>query len=242
LTTTKFAMLGPSTRAGADVDYSFFQIGIDRPVVGRDANFGNISAAFGPFAIEAGLVSPSDGMVTVTIHNTNTDRPIYSTPEVRNGRPVSHGDLHIDGVPGTGPPIRLDFRDGTRGRTGSLLPTGHVRDTFEVRRPWRDRDVRRRHRQPGRVRRRQAFGLTGTEDPMALQNDEPMNRVESLHEAVLLRLGLAASDSEASEEVVPFVSLVGPPASCFGRSRDISLGVGRLLAEHSLRSRSPAWR
>jgi methylitaconate Delta-isomerase len=86
LTTSKFAMLGPSTRAGADVDYSFFQVGIDRPVVGRNANCGNISAAVAPFAIEAGLVSPGDGMVTVTIHNTNTDRPIYSTLEVRNGR------------------------------------------------------------------------------------------------------------------------------------------------------------
>lgn len=132
LTTTKFAMLSPSTRAGTDVDYSFSQVGIDRPVVGRDANCGNISAAVGPFAIETGLASPGDGKVTVTIHNTNTDRPIYSTLEVRNGRAVAHGDFHIDGVPGTGAPIRLDFRDCTGGRTGSLLPTGHVRDTFEV--------------------------------------------------------------------------------------------------------------
>jgi hypothetical protein len=67
---------------------------------------------------------------------------------------------------------------------------------------------------------------------MALQNDQQvMARVESLHEAVVLRLGLPASASEGSEEVVPFVSLVGPPTSCFGRSRDISLGVDRLLAE-----------
>jgi methylitaconate Delta-isomerase len=61
LTTSKFAMLSPPTKAGADVDYSFFQVGIDRPVVGRDANCGNISAAVAPFAIAAGLVSPGDG-------------------------------------------------------------------------------------------------------------------------------------------------------------------------------------
>jgi hypothetical protein len=38
-----------------------------------------------------------------------------------------------------------------------------------------------------------------------------MDQVESLHEAVAIHLGLAASLGEASREVVPFVSLVGPP-------------------------------
>jgi methylitaconate Delta-isomerase len=151
-------------------------------------------------------------MVTVTIHNTNTDRPIYSTLEVKNGRAVTHGDFHIDGVPGTGAPIRLDFRDGAGGRTGSLLPTGHVRDTFKV-------------AGLGEVEASvvdianlvvfapaETFGLTGTEDPVALENNQQvMDQVESLHEAVAIGLGLAPTPGEASKEIVPFVSLVAPP-------------------------------
>jgi 2-methylaconitate cis-trans-isomerase PrpF len=71
--------------------------------------------------------------------------------------------------PGTAAPIRLDFRDGAGGRTGKLLPTGHVRDTFKV-------------AGLGEVEASVvdianlvvfapagAFGLTGTEDPAALE-------------------------------------------------------------------------
>lgn len=212
LYTSKFAMLGPSTHPQADVDYSFFQVGVETPIIATDANCGNISSAAAPFAIEAGLVHAADGTTTVTIYNTNMDKPIYATLHVRDGKAVTHGDYHIDGVPGTAAPIQLDFRDTVGGRTGCLLPTGHVRDTFEV-------------AGLGEIEASivdianlvvfapaSAFGLTGTEDPMDLQsNQELMERTLSLHDAVAIRLGPVSTPEEAAKEVSPFVSLVAPP-------------------------------
>jgi 2-methylaconitate cis-trans-isomerase PrpF len=36
LTTSKFVVVGPPTLAGADVDYSFFQVGIDNAIIATD--------------------------------------------------------------------------------------------------------------------------------------------------------------------------------------------------------------
>src|SRR5690625_3227029 len=47
LLTSKFAIIGPPSIEGADLDYTFAQVGIDKPVVGYDINCGNISAAVG---------------------------------------------------------------------------------------------------------------------------------------------------------------------------------------------------
>ena len=46
----------PSSQPGADVDYLFAQVAIDRAFVDFGPNCGNMLSAVGPFAIEAGLV------------------------------------------------------------------------------------------------------------------------------------------------------------------------------------------
>ena len=51
---------------------------------------------------------------------------------VRDGRSVVGGDLSIDGVPGTGAPIALDYRMTAGGITGALLPTGNPRDLLDT--------------------------------------------------------------------------------------------------------------
>ncbi|HET9557710.1 MAG TPA: PrpF domain-containing protein, partial [Actinomycetota bacterium] len=42
---SKAAVIGPPTRPGADVDYTFAQVAVDRPVVDLGANCGNLSSA-----------------------------------------------------------------------------------------------------------------------------------------------------------------------------------------------------
>jgi len=211
LVTSKFALIGPSTHPDADVDYSFYQVGIDSAIVTNDLNCGNISAAVAPFAIEKGIVAPVDGEQTVTIHNTNDGTLFYVTLLVKNGAPEVSGAFSCEGVPGTGSPIRLDFRATAGGRTGKLLPTGNIVDVFDV---------------PGIgsveativdvanlivYARAESFGLVGNEDPVKIQaNTALMDAVEYLRGSVAKKLGLVSEVSEAvfKSPALPFVALV----------------------------------
>ncbi|GMA58239.1 hypothetical protein GCM10025858_27420 [Alicyclobacillus sacchari] len=78
-TTSKLAIVEVSSRDDADVDYTFGQVSIDKPYIDYRPNCGNISAAVGPFAVNAGLVEvDGDGMTQVRIYNTNTDALIVA--------------------------------------------------------------------------------------------------------------------------------------------------------------------
>ncbi|MGD9001159.1 MAG: PrpF domain-containing protein, partial [Anaerolineae bacterium] len=70
--TSKLAIIGPSTREDADVDYTFGQVSIEKSLVDYKGNCGNISSAVGPFAIDEGLVDAVEPKTTVRIHQTNT--------------------------------------------------------------------------------------------------------------------------------------------------------------------------
>ena len=84
--TSKAAIIGPSTRDDADVDYTFAQVSVTDALVDWGGNCGNISAAVGPFAIDQGLVRATGDTTTVRIHNTNTAKVIIARVPDR-GRP-----------------------------------------------------------------------------------------------------------------------------------------------------------
>ncbi|KAG8157421.1 hypothetical protein KVR01_012805 [Diaporthe batatas] len=144
---SKVCVVGCPSSAGADVadvDYTFAAVGVRNASVDFSSNCGNMSAAVGPFAVDCGMVRPVAGEceevvedVTVRIHNTNTGKIIHATFPVILGsgskepEAVAHGDFAIDGVAGTGAPVRLDFIRPAGSRTGKLLPTGGVVDTFD---------------------------------------------------------------------------------------------------------------
>ena len=54
--TSKVAIVKKSDRPDADVNYTFAQVSVDKPLVSYKGNCGNISSGVGPFAIEKGLV------------------------------------------------------------------------------------------------------------------------------------------------------------------------------------------
>ncbi|WP_295435415.1 PrpF domain-containing protein [uncultured Thiodictyon sp.] len=130
--TSKTAIIARSARPDADVDYTFGQVMINEPLVDYRINCGNISAGVGPFAIDEGLVPAVEPLTRVRIFNTNTQRVIIAEVPVKNGRAEIAGDYHIDGVPGTGARILLDFAatGGTLGK--GLLPTGQARETLTI--------------------------------------------------------------------------------------------------------------
>ena len=211
---SKICVLAPSNRPDADIDYTFAQVQIREARVDYAGNCGNMSAAVGPFAVDEGLVSVSDGEATVRIFNTNTAKIIRATFPVAGGRTRYDGALAIPGVFGTGAPIRLDFLEPGGATTGRLLPTGRVIDRLDI---------------PGLgpieaslvdaanatvfVRARD-LGLTGTELPDRLESDPALlSLLDAIRVQGSVMMGIAP-DAEAARAIrmVPFVGLVAPPA------------------------------
>ncbi|MDM0021853.1 PrpF domain-containing protein [Variovorax saccharolyticus] len=126
LLTSKCAIIGPSTRPDADIDYTFAQIGIEEPTVSYEIVCGNISSAAAVFAIEEGYVRATDPLTTVRIHNTNTNKVLRVKVQTHDGMPRVEGDSAIDGAPGSGAEVALDYSDSSGGATGKLLPTGEA--------------------------------------------------------------------------------------------------------------------
>ncbi|MCV7424507.1 PrpF protein [Mycobacterium yunnanensis] len=130
--TSKLAIISPSTRDDADVEYTFGQVQLDQSSVDYSGNCGNISSGVGPFAIDEGMVTPVAPTTTVRIHNTNTDKILVAEVPVVGGRAAVQGDAAIAGVPGTGAPITMDWKGTVGAATGSLLPTGRATDYVEL--------------------------------------------------------------------------------------------------------------
>ncbi len=129
--TSKVAIVGRSQIPGADVDYLFAQVDVNRRFVDTSPNCGNMLAGVGPFALEAGLVAAKDGVSTVRIHNVNTKKLIEARVQTPGGKVRYDGDTAIDGVPGTAAPIHLAFLDAAGAKTGALLPTGSAADIID---------------------------------------------------------------------------------------------------------------
>ena len=130
--TSKLAIIDPPSRSDADLDYTFAQISVSEPVVDYDINCGNCSAAVGAYAIDEGIVPAQEPFTTVRIHNTNTGRVLLAEVPVVNGLAAVEGDFAIDGVPGSGAAIALDYSRTAGGITGALLPTGQPRDVLHT--------------------------------------------------------------------------------------------------------------
>lgn len=129
--TSKVAVVTPSQRHDADVDYLFLQVWPDRAEVADNQNCGNLLAGIGPFALEEGLLTRAGDVTPVRIWMENTDSLAVAHVSTPEGYVEYEGSAHIDGVPGTHAPIPLEFLDIAGSTCGALLPTGHALDTIE---------------------------------------------------------------------------------------------------------------
>ena len=212
--TSKVAIVGPSARGDADVDYTFAQVSVDKPIVSYKGNCGNISSGVGPFAIEKGLVRAEDGITTVRIYNTNTDKIIAADVETKGGKVVYDGDFSIAGVPGTASPIRLKFIEptGTLGR--GLLPTGREVDVLEVPGygPVEVSIVDAAN--PLVFARAKDLGLTGRELPEEINGDEETSALlEAVRGLAAVKLGLIKDYRNSAWETpgIPKMTFVAEP-------------------------------
>lgn len=199
--TSKVAIVKKSSREDADVDYTFAQVSVDKPLVSFKGNCGNISSGVGPFAIERGLMEAKDKMTSVRIFNTNTGKVIIADVKTPNGRVEYDGDFAIAGVPGTASPIRLKFMEpsGTLGK--GLLPTGNAVDILEV--PgWGKVEVSIIDAaNPLVFVRARDLGLSGRELPDELNaSQEKLELLETVRGLAAVRLGLTEDYTRSSWE------------------------------------------
>jgi methylitaconate Delta-isomerase len=211
--TSKVAIVGPSARADADVDYTFGQVGITTSEIDYKPNCGNISSGVGPFAIRQGWVPAVEPVTQVRIYNTNTKKIIVADVPVQDGEVVVEGDCRIDGVPGSGAPILLDFLDSGGAATGKLLPTGRPQDELQV--------EGKRYTvslvdaaNPYVFVRASELGLEGTESAERVNGDGALlDHLEAIRGAAAERYGFVAdrADALARSPNLPKIAFVAPP-------------------------------
>ncbi len=211
---SKVAVVGPPSHPDADVDYTFGQVEITRPVVDYRGNCGNISSAIGPFAIDEGLVAAAAPLTRVRIHNTNTRKLIHARVPVEDGRAAARGDFALDGVPGTGARIALDFLDPGGAVTGRLLPTGAARDVLEVPGLGALAASLVDATTPLVLVRAKDLEIEASERPEELDARPGLHeRLEAVRAAAAVRMGLAETAAEATgtSAAVPKIAVVFPP-------------------------------
>jgi hypothetical protein len=208
---SKAVIIGPPTHPDADIDYTFAQVAVDRPVVDWGSNCGNLSGAVGPFAVDEGLVAaPRDGEAFVRIHQTNTRKIMHARFPMADGRAAVAGDLAIAGVAGTGARVRVDILDPGGTRTAGLLPTGRaieelVLDGTRIRASLVDAA------NPMVLVDAEALGCDGTESPDAIEAKPGlMAALERLRRMAAVAMGMTQTEAEAGL-AVPKIGMVAPP-------------------------------
>lgn len=212
--TSKVAIIKNSEREDADVDYTFAQVSVDKAIVSYSGNCGNISSGVGPFALEQGLVEMKEGMTSVRVYNTNTDRIIVEDVRTEQGHVVYDGDFCLAGVPGTASPIRLRFLNpaGTLGR--GLLPTGNAADVLEVPGFGPVEASLIDAANPLVFVRAGDLGLTGREHPGEINgNPETLELLEKVRGMAAVKLGLCSDYRKAAWETpgLPKMTFVAKP-------------------------------
>lgn len=201
--TSKVAIISRSKRPDADVDYLFAQVSVDQALVDYGQNCGNILAGVGPFAIERELISADQSLTAVRIFMVNTGQIAVANVPTPGGIVEYAGDTRIDGVPGTGAPLIVEFEDIAGSSCGALLPTGNAVDRIDgIDVTCIDNGM------PVVLIRAADAGCTGYESPEQLDaNIELKALVESLR----LQAGPLMNLGDVKARTVPKMCLIAPP-------------------------------
>src|SRR5262249_27405397 len=200
--TSKVAVISPSRRADADVDYLFLQVVVDKAEVSDSQNCGNILAGVGPWSIEHGLVRVTGDSTPVRIHMVNTGSIAVAHVPTPNGAVEYEGDARIDGVPGSAAAIPIDFLDVAGSSCGQLFPTGSNIDRVDgIDVTCIDNGM------PVVVMRAADLGCQGDETPEALEANAALKaRIERIRLALGPRMNLG----DVTKKTVPKMCLVSP--------------------------------
>lgn len=219
--TSKIAIVRPSERDDADVDFIFVQVSVNESFVDYDAGCGNISSGVGPFAINEGLIkekkltSVVEGFTTqeVRIFQTGTQKVLVSHVPINpeTGRFVEKGEYAIAGCPGTGSPILMDYRKTVGGAVDrGLMPTGRPVDQMELNGKTIDFTICDAAHIIA-FARASDFGLDGGEHPKTINEDRDLlAKVREFRGKAAYLVGMCRSPSTVDEDtpILPMVALL----------------------------------
>jgi len=211
--TSKVAIIKVSERTDADVDYTFAQVSVDKPLVSYKGNCGNISSGVGPFALEKGLVPLKEPMTPVRIYNTNTGKIIEAEVQVENGAVKYDGDFAIAGVKGTAAPVKLKFMHPAGTISDKLLPTGNAVDELDVPNFGKIKVSIVDAANPLVFVQAKDLGLKGTELPSELDNNpEKLALLEAVRGLAAVKIGLLSDYKKSAWETpgIPKMTFVAP--------------------------------
>jgi 2-methylaconitate cis-trans-isomerase PrpF len=212
--TSKVAIVGPSKRPDADVDYTFGAVSIDEALVDFRGNCGNISAGVAAFAVDEGMVKATEPTTLVRIHNTNTGKLLRAFVPTSHGQSSYVGDCHIDGVPGTGAGMLVDYSATAGSVTGKLLPTGNAVDVVDIPALGAVRMSLVDAGNPMCFLHANTLGLAGTEGPDHPRIAELADTIEGIRGTAAAMLGMVAHAGDARREVpsIPMLAFVSEAA------------------------------
>lgn len=201
--TTKAAILSPSNRDDADVDYLFAQVSVDEGLVDFAPTCGNILVGVGPAALEMGLMPAREGVTSVRIHAANTGALVEAEVLTPGKRVEYAGETAIDGVPGTAAPVVLNFMEVVGSRTGAMFPTGSSKEEIEgIEVSCVDVAM------PMMIARASDFGISGYETQEEL---DAMPELFARMEAMRLEAGRRMGMGDVAKSVAPKIGLMARP-------------------------------
>ncbi len=206
--TSKVGIVARGSRPGVDLDFLFAQLQPETEVVDTTPNCGNMLAAVLPFALETGIVQPQGETTTLRVLTLNTGMQCDITVLTPGGLVQYAGRARIDGVPGTGAAITINFLDTAGSVCSGLLPTGHVHDVIAgIAVTCIDNGM------PLVILRAAAMGRSGYETVAELNADTELKaRIERLRIACGHAMGLG----DVTRKNYPKMTLVAAPASAGG--------------------------
>lgn len=186
-------------------------MGIGTGKIDYNSNCGNILSGVGPFAIDEGLVPIKEPYTNVRIFNTNTNSIIEAKVPVASGRAISTGSYRIDGVPGEGAKIELNFLDAAGAKTGELFPTKNRKEKIFI----EERSIEVSIvdvTAPVIFIKADSIGLDGTELPSEI-SETHLVLLEKIRSKAAEKIGFVENASDATRVTPssPKVIIVSPP-------------------------------
>ncbi|WP_127058020.1 PrpF domain-containing protein [Veillonella ratti] len=247
--TSKVCVVGPSDIDGADVEWTFFQIGLENPIVDEKGTCGNLMTAVGAFAVDKGLIKipPQSKQVAVNVYHTNLKKMIRIEVPVYENMSQTTGDFYIAGVKKPGAKIYISIMNPGGENTGAVNPLGvkseivfnnqnHSDVTFS--------DVLN----PFVFIRASSVGLTGAESKAELlKNQKVFDVLDDIRADMAVKTGLARDVQEAKTVVqnIPKIAIVSEPITyttnqgTVVNAEDIDIAI-KVISMGKLHNSSPA--
>lgn len=221
----KIVIVWKSDEPNVDIEYLVGQSIMGKSQIDYKSNCGNMTAAVPAYAVEEGMVDITEPITVVRMLNKNTDKYINVSVPID---PETHtfaqdGDCHIAGIDGTAAELKVNFLNPAGAKTGKLLPTGYVTDTFEIggkQIVYSLVDVSN----PLILVAAEDIGLTGTEMPTELdENKKASELLEQIrgNAAVLMGFAKNLEDAKVNSPAVPKVGVFTSPKDYQGISGNI---------------------